>query len=154
MGTVKDTKFYGDLTRALSYTPYQNLQTGQVGTRSLIIKALDDEILKAVYITMVTMPSSGTTQREFIKVWTDEATDILSKGLENLAKQYLEVTGGDKSPTFEVDTASIQTSLEIIGYRAYNTKNSGLWRFECQIRVTPPANYDHDLNTKSSLRSL
>lgn len=138
MGQVKDAKFFGQLTRALGATPYQRLTSGTTSTRSLILKALDDEMLKAVYVTTVSIPSNGVTSRELTKNWIEEGQTLTEQALKTLAKQFLLVSGGTESPVFKIDANTIESSLEVIGYHVYSPNNSGLFRFECLVRVTKP----------------
>lgn len=137
MGMVKDAKFYGDLCRALGATPYQRLHSGSA-TSSLIMKAVDDETLKAVYVTMVSIPRSGVTAAILEKNWVEEGLALVKKGLKTVAKEYLKNTGGDTGPVFEVDEGSVQTGTEMTGYHTVKGGNSGMFRAEFLVRVRKP----------------
>lgn len=101
-------------------------------TESVILKAVDDEMLSAMFIVVVNYGSEDMWI-SIRKRWVEEGLETIEKTLKKVAQEYKDNTGQEIK--LEVMKATLADSMELLSYSMYNPKKTGYFRLNCNVKV-------------------
>lgn len=128
---VKDFKKYLELSKLCNHT-FGVSSSGKSSTESILLKAVDDEMLSAMFVIIVNY-SSEAMWIEMRKRWIEEGLEKIEKRIKEFEKSYRENTGTNIS--LKISKPSISDSLELASFSVYKPVKTGFFRLACNIEV-------------------
>lgn len=128
---VKDFKKYIELSKLCNHT-FGISSSGKSSTESILLKAVDDEMLSAKFVIIVNY-SSEAMWIEMRKRWIEEGLERIAKRLKEVETLYRENTG--KKISLKISKPTISDSLELASYSVYKPIKTGFFRLACNIEV-------------------
>lgn len=129
---VKDFKKFLEIGKVCNHT-FGAKTNAKSATESVILKAVDDEMLTAMFIIVINYTSENLWF-DMRKRWLEEGEATIKAALKDAEERYKEATG--KSISFKMNRDTLADNLEVINFNSYTREKKAYFRLSCNAKIS------------------
>jgi len=132
---VEDYKLYTRLSRALNHS-FGDTGPGEarVSTQKVMLNLIDEGMLRANYVSIVTFPNPGIME-QLTQKHAKEGLSMIEAALKKAQESYGKLFPDEKSIKFELKTDTCKDVVEFISYSAYSPVTRAFYKMNCLVKI-------------------
>jgi len=128
---VKDFKKFLEIGKVCNNT-FGVKSNAKSATEAVILRAIDDEMLSAMFIIVVNYTSEALWHEMRLR-WLEEGEATIKVALTDAEARYKEATG--KSISFDLLKPSLSDNMEVINFNSYTRLKKAYFRLSCNAKI-------------------